>query len=126
MADMRSEELDGEGTFAILTATPNATNQNAWIEALEQVLEEDDYADLELGDTVYGNDDDLESFQEMQGLMQSYPDLDGGVAPTTGGRAAGGRDGRDTGDKGEGGGTRPGALRERGSGRKDRAVATTP
>src|SRR5699024_12394628 len=88
MADMRSEELDGEGTFAILTATPNATNQNAWIEALEQVLEEDDYADLELVDTVYDNDDDLESFQEMQGLMQSYPDLDGVVSPTTVGLAA--------------------------------------
>lgn len=91
MAEMISDELDGGGTFAILSATPNATNQNAWIEALEQVLEEDDYADLELVDTVYGNDDDLESFQEMQGLMQSYPDLDGVVSPTTVGLAAASR-----------------------------------
>lgn len=56
MVEMISEELDGEGNFAILSATPNATNQNAWIEELEQVLEEDDHADLELVDTVYGND----------------------------------------------------------------------
>ena len=91
LVDMLDEQLDGEGTFAVLSATPNATNQNAWIEQLEQVLEEDDFADLELVDTVYGNDDDLESFQEMQGLMQSYPDLDGVVSPTTVGLAAAAR-----------------------------------
>ncbi|GHC79078.1 rhamnose ABC transporter substrate-binding protein [Nocardiopsis terrae] len=91
LADMISDELGGEGTFAVLSATPNATNQNAWIAELEEILQEDDYADLELVDTVYGNDDDLESFQEMQGLVQAHPDLDGVVSPTTVGLAAAAR-----------------------------------
>jgi rhamnose transport system substrate-binding protein len=58
---------------------------------MEEVLAEEEYADLELVETVYGNDDDLESFQEMQGLMQSHPDLGGVVAPTTVGIAAAAR-----------------------------------
>lgn len=91
LVDMVSADLGGEGTFAILSATPNATNQNAWIEEMEQILEEDEYSDLELVDTVYGNDDDLESFQEMQGLVQAHPDLDGVVSPTTVGLAAAAR-----------------------------------
>ena len=91
LVDMAQEQLDGAGTFAVLSATPNATNQNAWIEEMEQILQEDEYADLELVDTVYGNDDDLESFQEMQGLMQSHPDLDAVVSPTTVGLAAAAR-----------------------------------
>ncbi|MFD6951600.1 rhamnose ABC transporter substrate-binding protein [Nocardiopsis sp. TSRI0078] len=91
LVEMISEDLGGEGTFAVLSATPNATNQNAWIAAMEEVLKEEEYADLELVDTVYGNDDDLESFQEMQGLMQSHPDLDGVVSPTTVGIAAAAR-----------------------------------
>lgn len=91
LVDMVEEQLDGEGTFAVLSATPNATNQNAWIEEMEHILQEDAYADLELVDTVYGNDDDLESFQEMQGLMQSHPDLDAVVSPTTVGLAAAAR-----------------------------------
>lgn len=91
LVDMVDDQLDGSGTFAVLSATPNATNQNAWIEEMEQILQDDQYADLELVDTVYGNDDDLESFQEMQGLMQSHPDLDAVVSPTTVGLAAAAR-----------------------------------
>lgn len=101
LVDMLDEQLDGEGTFAVLSATPNATNQNAWIEEMEQILQGDEYSDLELVDTVYGNDDDLESFQEMQGLMQSHPDLDAVVSPTTVGVAAAARYVSDSEYKGE-------------------------
>lgn len=101
LVDMIDDQLDGEGTFAILSATPNATNQNAWIEEMEQILQEDGYSGLELVDTVYGNDDDLESFQEMQGLMQSHPDLDAVVSPTTVGVAAAARYVSDSEYKGE-------------------------
>ncbi|MCY9784324.1 rhamnose ABC transporter substrate-binding protein [Nocardiopsis sp. EMB25] len=101
LVEMISGQIGGEGTFAILSATPNATNQNTWIAAMEEILREDEYADLELVDTVYGNDDDLQSFQEMQGLMQSYPDLDGVVSPTTVGIAAAARYVSDSEYKGE-------------------------
>lgn len=90
--DMLVDQLGGEGTFAILSATPNATNQNTWIDLMEQMLEEDDqYSGLELVTVVYGNDDDQDSFTETQGLLQSYPDLDAIVAPTTVGIAAAAR-----------------------------------
>lgn len=101
LVEMVADQIGGEGEIAILSATPNATNQNAWIEAMEEELTKDEYSAIELVDTVYGNDDDLESFQEMQGLMQSHPDLDGVVSPTTVGIAAAARYISDSEYKGE-------------------------
>lgn len=89
--DMASELVDGEGQIAILSATANATNQNAWIALMEEMLATPDYEGLELVATVYGDDDDQKSFQEAQGLMQSYPDLEAIIAPTTVGIAAAAR-----------------------------------
>lgn len=90
MADMALNILGEDGgQFAILSATPDASNQNAWIEAMEQVLEEDDtYANLELVDIVYGNDTSEDSYNEALGLVDSYPDLELIMAPTTVGIAA--------------------------------------
>lgn len=84
-----AEQIGGEGQIAILSATANATNQNEWIEFMEEELSSNpDYADIELVAKVYGDDDDAKSFQEAQGLMQAYPDLKGIVSPTTVGIAA--------------------------------------
>ena len=48
----------GEGQWAILSATSQAANQNAWIDAMKTIMEEDDkYADLELVEVAYGDDD---------------------------------------------------------------------
>ena len=82
---------DCEGEIAILSATANATNQNAWIEVMEQELEKEEYSGLELVEIAYGDDDDQKSFQETQGLLQAYPDLQGIIAPTTVGIAAAAR-----------------------------------
>ena len=89
MADMALELLgDDGGQFAILSATPDAANQNAWIASLEEVLTEPEYASLELVDTVYGNDDADESYNQALGLIDSHPDLELIMAPTTVGIAA--------------------------------------
>ena len=90
MADMALNILGEEGgQFAILSATPDASNQNAWIASMEAVLAEDEaYANLELVDTVYGNDDPDDSYNEALGLIDSYPDLQLIMAPTTVGIAA--------------------------------------
>ena len=88
--EMVAEQIGDEGQIAFLSATPNATNQNTWIELMEQMLAED-HPNIEVVATVYGNDDDQDSFQETQGLMSSYPDLDAIVAPTTVGIAAAAR-----------------------------------
>ncbi|PSK95964.1 monosaccharide ABC transporter substrate-binding protein (CUT2 family) [Murinocardiopsis flavida] len=86
-----ADQIGGKGEIAFLSATPNATNQNTWLELMEKELEKDEYKDIEVVDTVYGNDDDQKSFQEMQGLLQSHPDLKGVVSPTTVGVAAAAR-----------------------------------
>ncbi len=85
MADMALNILGEEGgQFALLSATPDASNQNAWIAAMEEVLANDDtYASLELVATVYGNDDPDDSYNEALGLVDSYPDLDLIMAPTS-------------------------------------------
>ncbi|MBZ0296570.1 MAG: substrate-binding domain-containing protein, partial [Anaerolineae bacterium] len=90
MADMALNLLGAEGgQFAILSATPDASNQNAWIAAMEEVLASDDqYANLELVDTVYGNDTSEDSYNEALGLVDKYPDLKLIMAPTTVGIAA--------------------------------------
>ena len=84
MADMALNLLgDDGGQFAILSATPEAANQNAWIAAMEEVLQGDDYSALELIDTVYGNDDPEDSYEAALGLVDSHPDLELIMAPTT-------------------------------------------
>jgi rhamnose transport system substrate-binding protein len=89
MADMAVDILGDEGgELAILSATPEAANQNAWIAAFEEVLAEPEYASIELVDTVYGNDDSDESYNQALALIDSHPDLKLIMAPTTVGIAA--------------------------------------
>ena len=85
------KQIDYKGEIAILSATANATNQNAWIEVMEETLKEDKYKDMKLVKIAYGDDDDQKSFQEMQGLIQAYPNLKGVISPTTVGVAAAAR-----------------------------------
>ncbi|MEV0718926.1 rhamnose ABC transporter substrate-binding protein [Asanoa sp. NPDC050611] len=79
------------GEIAILSATANATNQNAWIEMMKTELAKPEYSKLKLVDTVYGDDQDEKSFQEAQGLLSKHPNLKGIISPTTVGVAAAAR-----------------------------------
>lgn len=89
--ELIAEQIGGSGQIAVLSATPNATNQNTWIRLMKKELEKPEYADIELVTTVFGNDDPQDSFRQTQGLLRSYPDLDGIVSPTTVGIAAAAR-----------------------------------
>jgi len=89
--EMAAEQIGGKGQIAILSATANAPNQNAWIEVMEATLKKPEYKDVELVEIAYGDDDDQKSFQETQGLLQAYPNLDAIIAPTTVGIAAAAR-----------------------------------
>ena len=91
LAKMALEQSGGSGEIAVLSATPNATNQNSWIKVMQEELKKPEYAKLKLVKVAYGNDDDQKSFQEAQGLLQSYPNLKAIVAPTTVGIAAAAR-----------------------------------
>ncbi|AQZ64345.1 Predicted L-rhamnose ABC transporter, substrate-binding component [[Actinomadura] parvosata subsp. kistnae] len=79
------------GEIAILSATANATNQNAWIAMMKTELAKPENSKLKLVATVYGDDDDQKSFQEAQGLLAKYPNLKGIISPTTVGVAAAAR-----------------------------------
>ena len=81
--------IDYKGQIAILSATTDAPDQNTWIAAMEDVLENDPkYADMELVATVYGDDEPQKSTTEAEALLQTYPDLRGISSPTTVGVAA--------------------------------------
>ena len=88
---MLAKEIDNKGEIAILSATPNATNQNTWIKYMQEELKKPEYKDMKLVKIAYGNDEDQKSFTETQGLLQAYPDLKGIISPTTVGVAAAAR-----------------------------------
>ena len=88
--DLIAEQIGDEGEIAILSATANATNQNAWIDMMTADLEAN-HPNIKLVDTVYGDDDDQKSFDQTAALLQNHPDLKGIVSPTTVGIAAAAR-----------------------------------
>lgn len=79
----------GEGDWAILSATSQAANQNAWIDAMKEIMESDPkYANLNLVEVAYGDDEPQKSTDQTQALLSKYPDLKVICAPTTVGIAA--------------------------------------
>ena len=87
-AEEISRQIGGEGQIAILSAGATMDNQNTWIEYMKKEFEKPEYAGIELVTIVYGDDLTDKSYQEMQGLIDSYPDLKGVISPTTVGIAA--------------------------------------
>ena len=69
------------GKFAIVSATPTSTNQNAWIAAMKAVLPK--YPGVELTAVVYGNDVAEKSYQETVALLRRYPDIAVIVSPSS-------------------------------------------
>jgi len=80
-----------KGQIAILSAAPTAANQNTWIKYMKAALKTPKYKNMQLVKVAYGNDDDAKSAQEMQALLQAYPNLKGVISPTTVGVAAAAR-----------------------------------
>lgn len=84
MADMAHSILGGSGEMAVLSATPDAANQNAWIVSMEEALATDaKYADIKLVDIVYGDDQAEVSYNRALALVDKYPDLGVIMSPTT-------------------------------------------
>jgi rhamnose transport system substrate-binding protein len=92
MADLALDILGEKGgEYAILSAAPDAANQNAWIKAHKEAIKDPKYKNLKLVDTVYGNDDSEKSYDEALGLVDKHPNLKLIMAPTTVGIAAAGK-----------------------------------
>lgn len=88
--EMVADQIGDAGDIAILSASANATNQNAWIELMKADLEAN-HPNIKLVETVYGDDDDQTSFDKTAALIQTYPNLKAIVSPTTVGIAAAAR-----------------------------------
>lgn len=73
----------GEGQWAILSATSQAANQNAWIDSMKEIMKDDKYSKLELVEVAYGDDEPQKSTDQTQALLSKYPDLKVICAPTT-------------------------------------------
>lgn len=81
--------MNYEGEFAILSATADAPNQNAWIAGMKATLLKDaKYAKMKLVEVVYGNDEPQKSSTEAQSLLTKHPNLRGILSPTSVGLAA--------------------------------------
>ncbi|MFC0216030.1 rhamnose ABC transporter substrate-binding protein [Paenibacillus chartarius] len=96
-----SEMIGGSGEIAVLSATSQATNQNAWIEVMKKELTDPKYKDIKLVKVAYGDDLRDKSVSETEALLKAYPNLKGIIAPTTVGIAAAGKVLTDKGLKGK-------------------------
>lgn len=84
MADMALNILGaGGGDIGILSATPDAANQNSWIAAMENALEDPKYAALNIVDVVYGDDQSEKSYNQTLALIDKYPNMELIMAPTS-------------------------------------------
>src|SRR3954467_10991247 len=87
--DMIADQIGDAGEIAILSATANATNQNAWIDVMKKELAS--HPNIKLVETAYGDDDDQKSFDKTAALLQKHPNLKGIISPTTVGITAAAR-----------------------------------
>ena len=66
--------LSGQGTFAAITSTLSAPNQNAWIAGFKARLAKE-YPDLRLAEVRPCDDSEDEARRETLGLLDRHPDL---------------------------------------------------
>jgi rhamnose transport system substrate-binding protein len=74
--------VGGEGDFAILSSTPTATNQNAWIDFMKNVMAKDPkFAKMKLVQIAYGEESEQVNQQQALALVQAFPNLKGIIIP---------------------------------------------
>ena len=81
MLESMGQMIGYEGDFAILSSTPTATNQNAWIELIKKRLTEPKYAKMKLVQIAYGQESEQINQQQALGLVQAFPNLKGIIIP---------------------------------------------
>jgi rhamnose transport system substrate-binding protein len=65
------DQAGGSGEIAILSATSQASNQNAWIAVMQETLKQPKYANLNLVKIAYGDDLRDKSTSETEALLLS-------------------------------------------------------
>jgi rhamnose transport system substrate-binding protein len=80
LVDLMGKHLNGTGKIGIESGGPNATNLNAWVDAIKTTMAKK-FPNVQIVDVVYGNDVDADSYNAAKGLIQNHPDLNGIIAP---------------------------------------------
>ncbi len=65
---------------AIESGGPNATNLNAWVDAIKSKMAAQ-APNIKIVDVVYGNDVDADSYNAAKGVITAHPELNGIIAP---------------------------------------------
>ena len=74
--------IGGEGEFAILSSTPTATNQNAWIAFMKAKMASDaKFGKMKLVQIAYGEESEQVNQQQALALVQAFPNLKGIIIP---------------------------------------------
>jgi rhamnose transport system substrate-binding protein len=74
--------IGGEGEFAILSSTPTATNQNAWIDFMKKKMAaEPKFAKMKLVQVAYGEESEQVNQQQALALVQAFPNLKAIIVP---------------------------------------------
>ena len=81
MLESMGQMLDYQGDFAILSSTPTATNQNAWIDFMKARLKEPKYAKMKLVQVAYGEESEQVNQQQALALVEAFPNLKGIIIP---------------------------------------------
>jgi len=82
MLESMAQLIGGEGEFAILSSTPTATNQNAWIDFMKARLAGDPkFAKMKLVQVAYGEESEQVNQQQALALAQAFPNLKGIIVP---------------------------------------------
>ena len=89
--DLIAKQIGDTGEIAILSAAPNATNQNAWIELMKDELRAASTRTSSSSRSSTATTTTRRRSTETAGLLQAYPNLKGIISPTTVGIAAAAR-----------------------------------
>jgi len=82
MLESMFQLIGGDGEFAILSSTPTATNQNAWIDFMKKKMAaEPKYAKMKLVQVAYGEESEQVNQQQAVALTQAFPNLKGIIIP---------------------------------------------
>jgi rhamnose transport system substrate-binding protein len=82
MLESMGKMIDYDGEFAILSSTPTATNQNAWVALMKRRIASDPhYAKMKLVQVAYGEESEQVNQQQALGLVQAFPQLKGIIVP---------------------------------------------
>ncbi|MDQ1629508.1 MAG: rhamnose transport system substrate-binding protein [Actinomycetota bacterium] len=76
-----AEQIGHKGKIAFLVGSPTQANQNIWLDVMKKELAKPENKDITVVKTVYGEGQDQKATQEIQSLLQQYPDIAGMIAP---------------------------------------------